>query len=209
MRKRIGATALMLMAAALTVGLSATSSIATTVTWTVRPGGAVTGSAGTTTLKDTTSGITVTCTSSSATGKLKSGTGLSGFGIGTITSMAFNNCTADGQTLSISTGTVAYKLNALTYNATSGVTHGSISKIHFAVSSSVCSFTVDGTGATAVNGKVKSTYTNSTHKLKVLPTGGNLHVYNVSGCFGLISSGDAATISTVYTVSPAQTVTSP
>lgn len=209
MRKRVGATALTLMAAALTVGLSATSSLATTATWTVRPGGAVTGSAGTTTLKDTTAGITVTCTSASATGKLKSGTGLSGAGIGTITSMTFNNCTAEGQTLTISTGTVAYKLNALTYTATSGVTHGSISKIHFSVSSSLCSFTVDGTGATLNNGKIKTTYTNSTHKLKVLPTGGNLHVYNVSGCFSLINSGDAATISTTYTVSPAQTISSP
>ena len=42
-----------------------------------------------------------------------------------------------------------------------------------------------------------------------LTTGGNLHVFNVSGCAGLINSGDATTFSGTYTVTPAQTITSP
>ena len=65
-----------------------------------------------------------------------------------------------------------------------------------------------GTTATT-KGKVKVTYTNSTGKLKVLPTGGNLHVCNVSGCAGLINSGDATQFSGTYTVTPKQTITSP
>jgi hypothetical protein len=56
---------------------------------------------------------------------------------------------------------------------------------------------------------VKVTYTNSTHKLKVLASGGTLHVWNVSGCAGLINSGDATTFVGTYLVSPAQTITSP
>ena len=49
----------------------------------------------------------------------------------------------------------------------------------------------------------------STHKFKILAAGGNLHVYNVSGCLGVIANGDAGTITGTYAVSPAQTITSP
>jgi len=208
MRRSLSAAALGSMAVALTIGLSATASqAATAMTWTVTPGGAITGSAGTTILKDTTAGLTVTCTSSSATGTLKSGTGLKGAGIGTVTSLAFNSCTVDGISLSISTGTVAYPLNAKSFTA--GVTGGTVTGIHFTVSSSVCGFTVDGTSATANNGSVRTRYTNSSHVLKIIPKHSTLHIYNVSGCFGLVSNGDAASVSTSYTVTPAQTITSP
>jgi len=49
----------------------------------------------------------------------------------------------------------------------------------------------------------KITHTDSMHKLKILAVRGNLHTCNVSGCFGLISYGDADTITT-YTAPPAQ-----
>ena len=58
-------------------------------------------------------------------------------------------------------------------------------------------------------GKVKVTYKNSTGKLSVLATGGNLHVFNVSGCAGLINSGDATQFTGVYTVTPKQKITAP
>jgi hypothetical protein len=65
-------------------------------------------------------------------------------------------------------------------------------------------------GATASStGTVKVTYTNSTGKLTTLTSGGNLHVFNVKGCAGLINSGDATTFSGSYAVSPKQTITSP
>jgi hypothetical protein len=208
MRNRIGAALFAAGAAALAIGFGTSSSFAATATtWSVSPGGPISGTAGTTVLKDTTTGTTLTCTSSALTGSLKKGSGLAGKGLGTVTSVAFNNCTVAGQTLSLSSGTVAWKLNAVSY--ASGVTHGTISGIHLAISSSVCSAIIDGTGATAHNGKVKVTYTNSTHKLKVLAGTGNLHVYNVSGCLGLINNNDAGSISSSYLVSPAQTITSP
>ena len=204
MRKTLSAAALTLASAGLAVGLSAASALAAT-TWSVSPGGSISGKAGTTKVTDTTSGLTVTCTASTLTGSLKSGSGLKGAGLGTVTSLNFTNCTVNGITLSLSSGTVAWKLNAASY--ASGVTHGTISGIHFVISSSACSAVIDGTGASAHNGKVKVTYTNSTGKLKVLPKGGNLHVYNVKGCLGAISNGDAGTISSTYTVSPKQTIT--
>jgi hypothetical protein len=208
MRKPIGAL-LTLASAVLAVGLAASSASASTVraTWTVTPGGSTSGAAGTTTVTDTTSGLTVTCTSAATTGSFKSGSGLSGTGIGTITSLSFNNCTVDGITLSLSSGPVTYSVNAASFSA--GVTHGTISKIHFAISSSACSAIIDGTGATAHNGKVKIKYTNSTGVMKILTKGSTLHVYNVNGCLGAISNGDAGNISGSFKLTPKQKITSP
>jgi hypothetical protein len=203
MRKPLSAALLTLASAGLAVGLSATSALAAT-TWSVSPGGTISGKAGTTTVTDTTSGLTVTCTSSTLAGTLKKGTGLAGAGLGKVTSLNFNNCTVDGLTLNLSSGTVAWKLNATSFK--SGVTSGTITGIHFAISSSECSAVIDGTGGAAHNGKVKITYTNSTGKLKVLAAGDNLHVYKVNGCLGAISNGDAGTISSTYTLTPKQTI---
>ncbi|MGH3159714.1 MAG: hypothetical protein ACRDNF_24510 [Streptosporangiaceae bacterium] len=206
MRKPLSAALLTLSAAALALGMSAASaSAATAVTWSVSPGGAISGAAGTTTLTDTTSGLAISCKTSTLTGKLKKGTGLKGDSLGTITNVAFNNCSVDGLTLSISSGAVKWPLNALTYK--SPTTTGTITKIHVTVSSSECSLVIDGTSGTADNGKVKITYSNKTHKLSILPTGGNLHVWDVSGCLGAVSNGDAGTIKSAYAVTPTQTIT--
>jgi hypothetical protein len=68
---------------------------------------------------------------------------------------------------------------------------------------------IDGTSSTASDGIVRFTYTNSTATLRVLPNGGNLHFYNLSGCAGLFTGGDPVTISGKLSVSPKQTITSP
>jgi hypothetical protein len=206
MRTRIVAALLTVGAAALAVGMSATSSFAATKTWTVSPGGAITGKAGTSKLSDTTTGLTVSCSSSDLSGTLKSGSGLSGTGIGTITSITFNNCSVDGFTFTVSSGTVTFPLNFTSYKSSTGVSSGTITGIHIALSSSICDAVLDGTSGTADNGMVKVTYTNKTAKLKVLTSGGNLHVYDVSGCDGLINDGNAGTISATYKITPAQTI---
>jgi hypothetical protein len=206
MHKRITAILLAGSAAALTVGLTATSAVA--ATWTVKPGGAITAKSGTTTLTDKKTGNKLTCSSSSASATLKKGSGLSGTGIGSITKISFSNCKGPlGLTFTVTPGHLPWKLNAVSFS--SGVTHGTITGIHAKLSGSGCSAVVDGTGATANNGKVAATYTNSTHKLKILATGGNLHIYRVSGCLGLINSGDGSSYTATYTVSPAQKITSP
>ena len=208
MGKRIAATLFSAGAVALTIGLSATSSFAAAATWTVSPGKAITGKAGTTTLTDTTSKVSVSCASSKLTGSLKSGKGLPGKGLGTVTSVTFTKCTVLSVTISLSSGKVAWKLNASSYNPATGTTSGTITGIHLAVKSSICSAVVDGTSGTARNGMVNVTYSNKTHVLKMLPKG-NLHIYNVKGCGGVISNGDAGTVASSYKVSPAQKITSP
>jgi hypothetical protein len=208
MRTPFSAALLTLSAAAAAIALSATSASAvTTGAWAVSPGGAISGAAGTTTLTDTTSGLAISCKTSTLTGTLKSGTGLAGAKIGTVTNVAFNNCSVDGLTLSISSGAVKWPLNAVSYK--SPTTTGTITKIHVSISSSECSAVIDGSSGSAHNGKVKITYNNTTHKLAILPTGGTLHVWDVQGCLGAVANGDAGTIKSSYAVTPAQTITSP
>jgi hypothetical protein len=211
MHKRIATILATGGAVALTVGLTATASFATTAkTWTVTPGGVTTGAAGKTTLTDTTTGTVLTCASSHTSVTLPSGSGHSGTGLGSITSQTFTTCTGPlGITFTVTSNNLPWKLNALSYNATTGKTSGSITGIDATLSGPSCSATVDGTAAGAHNGSVKGTYTNSTGKLAVSKTGGTLHIYNVSGCFNLIHSGDASTFVGTYTVSPKQTITSP
>jgi hypothetical protein len=209
-RKRLAGSILLTGAAtALLIGVSAGPALAA-VTFTVTPGGAITATAGTTTLTDTKSGVVLMCASSSTAATLKSGSGLSGTHIGNITSVSFSNCTGPfGITFTVASSHLPWHLNAVSFNSSTGVTTGTITGIHAKLSGPGCSATVDGTAATKNNGKVSVTYTNSTGVLKVLPTGGNLHIFNVSGCAGLIGNGDPSAFSGSYTVSPTQTITSP
>lgn len=187
--------------------MAAAPAFATASTWSVRPGGATTGKAGTTVVTDTTAGQSVTCSSSATKGSFKSGTGLSGTGIGTVKSITLSGCSVLGMNLSVTlTGTMP--VNALSYNKTKKTVSMSITKIHGKLSSSGCSATIDGTGAAAHNGMIKATYMDTGGKLKVLSTGGNLHLYNVN-CFGVINSGDAVNYTTTYTLTPKQDIISP
>ena len=208
MPMRIRRGAVLLTAAAAVACLSASPASATTATWTVTPGGSATGTAGTTDLADSTSGTTLSCTSSTANATLKSGSGLVN-PLGKITALAFNNCTGPlGISFSASV-TGPFPMRANSYNATTGTTVVKITHIHGSISGPLCSAVVDGTSATADNGAVKAKYQNATSQLQVLAAGGNLHIYNVSGCLGLINSGDTATFTGTYSVSPGQVITSP
>jgi hypothetical protein len=149
----------------------------------------------------------VTCTSSTAKGSFKTGSGLSGSGIGTITSLTVSGCSVLGMSISV-TITGKMPVNALSYNSTKKTVSMSLTKIHGSLSASGCSATIDGTGAAAHNGMVKAKYTDGTGKLKVLATGGNLHLYNVN-CFGVINTGDSVNFTTTYTLTPKQVITSP
>jgi hypothetical protein len=196
---------------ALTASVAAASPGASAArTWTVKPGGSITGTALNPTLKDTATGTSLTCKTLNAAGKAKSGSGLTGTGIASLTSISFKTCTGPaGITFTVTPGHLPWKLNANSYNAATGVTKGVITGAHGSLSGPGCSAVVDGTSATAGNGTVAGTYTNSKHQLKTLTTGGNLHIYKVSGCFGLIRDGDPATLSGTATITPAQTITSP
>jgi hypothetical protein len=202
------------VAAVMAIGLGATTALATaTTTWTVKPGGSYTATSGTTTLTDETTGSVLSCTSSAAAGTLKSGSSLTN-PLGTVTSSSFTGCTGPaGTTFSVKTSassTKPWKVNATRYS--SGVTTGNISGVHAVLTgtNNTCKATVDGTGATAFNGKVAIRHSNSTARKLAITKGINLHLYNVStGCLGLINTNDAVTFKAVYTLNKAQTITSP
>ena len=69
---------------------------------------------------------------------------------------------------------------------------------------------IDGTSGTALDGRARFRYADSTGRLTVRTTGGNLHWYDVSaGCLGLVNSGDPAALGGAYAVTPKQAITSP
>lgn len=207
--RRSGGIVVAGLAAAVVTGLSAGPAVAAT-RWTVTPGGPVTATAGTTTVTDSRSGASLMCASSDATGSLKSGSGQRGSRIGGITMISFIGCTGPlGLPFTLTASHLPWQVNAGSFNSATGVTTGTISGMHAAFSGPGCSGVVDGTGAAKNNGKVAVTYTNGTGVLQVLSTGGNLHVYQVSGCAGVFSNQDAVALSGSYTVSPQQTITSP
>jgi hypothetical protein len=206
-RKRAFSLLITSAAAAIALGVGTTAAMAAT-TWSVSPGGSATAKSGKTTLEDTSTKTVLTCTSSSSSITLKKGHGLPGAKIGTITKLSFTGCTGPlGLTFTVTVNNLPYYLNAVSYSSSTGTTKGTITGIDAKLSGPDCSAVVDGTGAGKHNGEVTGTYSNSKHTLTV--SGGNLHIYSVSGCLGLIKSGDAASYKATYTVSPAQKITSP
>jgi hypothetical protein len=194
-------------AAALTVALSAAPSSATTAaTWTVKPGGKISGS-GPAQVKDTKTGTVAKCTSLKLGATAKKGSKLPGAKIAKITSATFSGCTIGPISVTVAAHGLPWYLNALSYK--SGVTTGSITGIDLVATATGCSATLDGTKAGADNGTTKGTYSNSSGKLTLLGPGGNLHTYAVSGCLGLVKNGDPDQASGTLKVSPKQKITSP
>ena len=209
MSKRRARSLFAFPAAVLTAILGVTTVLAAT-TWTVRPGGPVSMKSGKFILTDPTTGSTLTCPSSTLGGELNNGSGLPGTGIGSVTTVRSIVCpTPLGPTFILTARDLPWHLNVSSYNATTDVVTGSLGHLQIAFSGPSCTAVIDGTSGTASDGTVKVTYSNGTGRLTLLTTGGNLHFYNVRGCFGLIHSGDSTTISATYTMSPIQAITSP
>jgi hypothetical protein len=207
MRKRIASVLAAGGIAALTVGLGATATLASTPTWSVAPGGAVVARSTLVRIKDKTSKQIIHCKGSPAVGKLKKGTGLSGSGIGSFKSLAFKSCTGPKSlALTLSVTHFPVTMNVSKYIASKKSVDGSLAGIHFTISGKGCTATVDGTSATADNGTVDFAYHNSTAKMVLVVTGGNLKVYGVSGCSGLFKTGDDITLYGTYKLTPAQTI---
>lgn len=147
---------------------------------------------------DTTSSQDLTCDSGTAKGSTTTGTARPANGIATITGSAFKltNCTGPGGLPLFVTGSGIWKLNATSYNATTGTTTGTITNIAAHVQTSdgtTCAFDVSGT--------VTATFKNSTQVLAVKTTNSTLMLSNVQGCFGLLNNGDHATFRANYKVS--------
>jgi hypothetical protein len=117
-------------ATALTVAATAGVALAVAITFSISPGGSISATAGTTTLKDTVTGSVLSCTSSASKGTLKSGHGISGTSLGTITALSFSNCTGPfGLVFTVANSGFPWKLSGTSFNATTGTTTGKISGI--------------------------------------------------------------------------------
>jgi len=196
--------------AAVLVAVVGVTTVLAAATWTVRPGGSVSLMSGRLTVRDTSTGTVLVCTSSHVSGTLKHGGGLSGTGIGSVTSGSFTHCNGPIWLPFTLTATgLPWHVNLTSYNATTGVATGNLRHAQLKLTGPSCSAVIDGTSGTASNGIIRFTYTTSTATLTVLPHGGNLHFYNLSGCGGLFIGGDPATISGKLSVRPKQTITSP
>lgn len=82
------------VAASLLIGISPTTAVAATATWTVNPGGDFTASAHTVTLLDTVTAFPIACEASPASkaaGNLENGSGLPS-DIGNVETVVFNGC---------------------------------------------------------------------------------------------------------------------
>jgi hypothetical protein len=208
-RTRFGAFLLAGGAAALAMGLStATSLAATTPTWTVSPGGAFTGAqSGKVTITDTATKKSVVCTKTAAAGTFKSGSGLSGTGIGSLTSLTLTGCaTAKGLAFTATATALPWALNATKYYPTKTTTYGTLTGVGFTLAATGCSATIGG-ATSATSGTVVTHIHNSPSKLKFEAAGGTLHVYVSSGCTGVFKNGNPVTVNNGYSVSPAQTIT--
>ena len=198
-------------AAVLAATLGVTPALAA-ATWTIKPGGAITATSGKVTVKDTTTKQTFSCSSSTASGTLKSGSGLPGSRAGSLSAVDFTNCTGPGDSdirFTLRATDLPWHVNLSSYNAAAGVVTGTVSHIEITLAGAGCSGVIDGTSGTASDGKVKFTYTDSTGRLTLLTTGSDLHWYNVTGCLGIFNDGDGAALGAIFTVSPKQAITSP
>lgn len=210
MRTRIGSMLLAAGTVVLAITLStATSSAVTATGWSVSPGGSFTGKqSGKVTITDSVTMKSIVCATAAATGRFKSGNGLSGTGIGTIRSLSLTGCaTGRGLAFTVNAGALPWSLSADKYIPAKATTYGTLTKLHLTLAATGCSATIDGTSATADNGSVVIHIHNTPSKLKLEAADGTLHVYVGSGCIGVFKNGDTVTVSSAYLISPTQTIT--
>jgi hypothetical protein len=182
----------------------AASTVTAGKTWSVTPGGAVSGhSSASFDLNDAQHGGVLVCPIGTWGGVLKPGAGLPGTGIGAVRSLTLHIC-AQLPHKPIISPQVKLPWTINFRSVTGGVVNGTITGVEIKLSSTKCSATAGGPGGT-----VAFQLTLSTQRLRVLTTGGNLRFSDVHGCRDLISNGDHATLSVTYTVTPKQDISSP
>src|SRR5215472_7686620 len=130
MRMRIGSLAVAGMAVAVGAG-AVSSAAASAVAWSVRPGGAITATAGKTTLKDTTTDSVETCNSARMSGTLKGGLGLQGTGIASITTATFHCPSPVVPPFRLTARGLPWHLNMVSYDTSTAVgRHDQPSRTH-------------------------------------------------------------------------------
>jgi hypothetical protein len=174
----------------------------------VTPGGKITGTAGATSLKDVTKAVTLKCKSATAAGSISKKTGIAPPAkFGTLSKGTFGkstNACSGPLGLAFSAKLSAATMNVTAFNATTGVTTGTLTGIKATLHGVSISCTAPITGSQPFS------YVNGTHALHVLgsATKDSLTTGKVTGCLGVIASKDKNYFNGTYTVTPAQTVAS-
>jgi hypothetical protein len=180
------------------VAACAIAAAASTIAWTGSASASVTwSSAGTLQFKDTASGIVITCSASTAT-MVPTNTGTNP--VGHVTSISFSGCTGPAGTITLTAKGLNWPVSAHPTGRTIGETTGGHG-VAVDVSAPGCSAEVDGTGANTDTGIAHFTFRRVSSALGVALSGGNLHIYAVSGCAGLVSNGDPVSFTVSYHIS--------
>src|SRR5262249_53724864 len=175
------------MAACLAAGLAA-GPAAAAATWTIKPGGAVTLGLVTATIKDTTTANEITCKRGNLTGKLKSGSGLTGTSAGRITGGVIDGCAGPGPLpWHITLLGLPWHINLISYDGSTAVVRGTVSHMEISAAGSGCSFVIDGTGAGALDGGVRSPARTAPPGVK--PRGGTWPSFPGPACSGWSPAG--------------------
>src|SRR5690348_9119963 len=144
-------------------------------TWTVAPGGtSLSGSYFN--VRDTKTGAGYSC-GASTTLAFKAGSGLSGRDIASVPSVSFVHCFG----WTVKAGGLPWAVNAKHYYPVTGTTTGTLTRLTVSFSGGGCHFTV---GNPTTTSQVRINYINSQGRLHVLPAGGTLQFFGVSGCPG-------------------------
>lgn len=207
MHKFAAAATLATGATAVALGLSTPAFAApATLSITTTNGGSVTATnSGAINFKDTTAGITASCTTGKGTGSVPNATyshAANPVAVGSLSSLSLTNCSGAGITFTLTANTTGSHVNA-TDVTTSNVTPGSITgvSIHASALSGLCTLDVDGPGgAGSHTGSLGGTYNNLTGALTSSGVS-NMKLYNVSlGCLGLVHNGDTGTLTGTFIV---------
>ena len=151
-----------------------------------------------------------TCTSSTATGSVKKGSGLSGQDIGTVTAAAFGTCAALGSVpLTVTPKGLPWRISFTSYNATTEVVLGTVSGVKVVLTGTSCDAVVNGSSGPAADGVISAVYNDRIGQLTFLSSGSNLHYWHVKNCGRLINDGDPLALTASYMVRPIQDITSP
>ena len=208
-RKHAGGALIVVAAAAAAIGLGATTALATSASLTVKVtgGGSYTATSSNTTLSD--NGVSVTCTSSTASGTIPTKTysnATTPVTVGTSAKLSFSGCTGPLGAVTVKVNSLPYKVQADSKTNSKGQTDGMVAGANTSVSMTGCSF--------SVTGSAPGFYTNSNHTLSLtstLPTkplnSAKLTVSNVNGCAGLVNNGDHPSYTGSYKVSKAIKIT--
>lgn len=176
---------------ALTVG---PASAVPSTTWTVNPSPASFTATNSGNIVLSVNGIAMTCTTSGASGSMASATG----NPATVGSISAINFGASGSPCTSVLGNVTtvpttpWTVVAQDYTASTGVTKGYIGNVDAKVTVGACVF--------RVTGKASGTYTNSTGKLAVASTSGELTVVSSTNCGSAVPVGAKPIFTGAYLV---------